>query len=442
MFGIGKLISFFKQDLFTGYAPPAYAPAAPDQPEPDLPPPSPARDMAKNALKAMGRENDADACNEADRYLGHIADHKDCNASERDIAGFYRQLCHDGFTAHTAAITMRTTLKVLAAGVSGLQNHAFFDVVDQIIKSPEGPQILAERAAQNEQHWCETARQEAGPAGLVGKCVVGITATGSDVFFGRRGPGNVYATAVAAAGGIPRQLYTVAGGAAEQTAKVDALLLPGGPDINPKLYGEWEKYDAHINTYPSIDFDRFEADCAKYAFKYEVPMLGICRGMQMMNVAGEGQLVQDIPRYHRAPDDRRDSHRIPSYQPAHPIWVYPDTILRTLMGTPEVVVNSNHHQCIDPRNMSKSFNVSAVSPDRVIEGIERKGGKFQIGVQYHPEQARKQDARQQRLFDALTQQGAAYRIERDKIKARVDQPPPRISAWGAYDPEKDRVGVR
>ena len=192
-----------------------------------------------------------------------------------------------------------------------------------------------------------------------------------------------YVEAVKRAGGQPRVLDSARDDAHGVIAEIDGLLLTGGGDVDPALYG----HPAHpsTKTVPS-ERDRFELELARGAMDANLPFLGICRGEQVMNVAGGGTLIQDIP----SEVTGALTHAIdtPLSTPAHEVWVSRGSRLWTAMheqvGDPETLqVNSRHHQAID--RVGKGFDVCATAPDGVIEAIEKPQLRFCIGVQWHPE---------------------------------------------------------
>lgn len=164
---------------------------------------------------------------------------------------------------------------------------------------------------------------------------------------------------------------------------LDGVLLTGGGDIDPALYHEAR----HARTAdPDAARDAFELDLARLAIKGNVPMLGVCRGLQVLNVAAGGTLIQDIASEVSHPL----AHQVdsPLYAFAHEVWVASGTALSSMMREQltdnEVLqVNSRHHQAI--RQTAPGFTVSATSPDGVIEAIERPGSRFCVAVQWHPE---------------------------------------------------------
>ncbi|MGE5244634.1 MAG: gamma-glutamyl-gamma-aminobutyrate hydrolase family protein [Betaproteobacteria bacterium] len=164
------------------------------------------------------------------------------------------------------------------------------------------------------------------------------------------------------------------------------LLLTGGDDVAPALYGQ----QAHTTVVPAEPGrDEFELALAREARARQLPVLAICRGLQVLNVACGGTLVQDIPS--EVPGALPHSLDVPPHQPmelAHEIWIERDTRLAAVLGdrisdADTCEVNSRHHQAV--KNVAPGFRVSATSPDGVIEAVEDPAAPFCIGVQWHPE---------------------------------------------------------
>jgi putative glutamine amidotransferase len=171
----------------------------------------------------------------------------------------------------------------------------------------------------------------------------------------------------------------------------DGVVIGGGDDVDPVRYGRNILKGANVEIdhgRDAVDFPVFAA-----AWRSNVPVLGICRGLQVVNVARGGTLVQDLPLErpsevaHRLPkkENRRD----------HPVTVEPGTRLHRIAGASEIDVNSRHHQAIE--RAADEFVVAATAPDGVIEAIEAKDGRWLVAVQWHPENLT-DDAVSQRLF--------------------------------------------
>jgi putative glutamine amidotransferase len=186
-----------------------------------------------------------------------------------------------------------------------------------------------------------------------------------------------YAAAIRRAGGTPRPL-SLAEAAAGALDGVDGLLLTGGDDVDPSFYGEV--------AHPTVESaepgrDAFEIDVIRRAIDRDVPVLAICRGLQVLNVACGGTLIQDIPS-EPAPHVTHDAQGPTTL--AHTVEVVPGSRLAALVGPDTTrAVNSRHHQSV--RALGAGLVVTAVAPDGVVEAAERPASRFCVGVQWHPE---------------------------------------------------------
>lgn len=201
-----------------------------------------------------------------------------------------------------------------------------------------------------------------------------------------------YVRAVAQAGGAPVLLPASGDLDALRAAfeSLDGLLFPGGADIQPETYG----HPRHPNL-GAVDpeLDEIELALARWALAEEKPILGVCRGQQLINVAAGGTLFQDIS------SEIADAlpHRVePRDQLAHGIEVEPASRLAGLLGATTVEVNSLHHQAV--RDVAPGFRMTARAPDGVIEGIEKPDHFFALAVQFHPEELVPGHAPSERLF--------------------------------------------
>ena len=164
------------------------------------------------------------------------------------------------------------------------------------------------------------------------------------------------------------------------------LMLTGGADVAPDKYGEARHPTVEE---PEPGRDDFELGLVSLARKQRLPILAICRGIQVLNVAYGGSLVQDIPS--QVPGALPHRLEVPPHQAfelAHEIWIDKDTLLSKLMrerlsDTDACEVNSRHHQAV--RQLGRGLVVSATAPDGVIEAIEDPAAGFCLGVQWHPE---------------------------------------------------------
>jgi putative glutamine amidotransferase len=197
------------------------------------------------------------------------------------------------------------------------------------------------------------------------------------------------------AGGVPIVLPAVEGDIPEALDVIDALILPGGGDIDPAHYGG-ARHEANYGI--SAERDGFELALARAALaRHDLPVLCICRGMQLLNVALGGDLVSHIP--DRFGEDV--AHRHPEHRPVqHLVRLEPKSRLGTILGIDELSVHSVHHQAVG--RLGEGLRAVAWSPDGVVEAVESERHPFLIGVQWHPELAALGDDRQRRLFEALS----------------------------------------
>jgi len=162
--------------------------------------------------------------------------------------------------------------------------------------------------------------------------------------------------------------------------KADGIIISGGEDVNPSLYGEPEEITrcGKINVYR----DQLEMNMIKYALNHKVPLLGICRGNQILNVTLGGSLIVDIPQ-----DIGSDSlHRKNGGATMHIVYIKDGTMLKRIVRADSGLVRSNHHQAV--KKLADMFRASAYAPDSVIEAIEPKDTTeypFVLGIQWHPE---------------------------------------------------------
>jgi putative glutamine amidotransferase len=167
------------------------------------------------------------------------------------------------------------------------------------------------------------------------------------------------------------------------TRGLDGLLFTGGDDLDPAHYHEARHPKTHLAEAPR---DEFELELARLAMAEDTPTLAVCRGLQVINVAAGGTLIQDIvSEVNEALGHQIDS---PLYAIAHEVWVARGSALGNIMqeqlGDGEVLqVNSRHHQAV--KQTAAGFDVCATAPDGIIEAIERPNSRFCIAVQWHPE---------------------------------------------------------
>lgn len=208
-----------------------------------------------------------------------------------------------------------------------------------------------------------------------------------------------YTAAIAAAGGLPitiplnlpppilRDLFE----------RLDGLLLAGGVDVDPAHYDE----PPHPNL-GRVDAARDDVELllTRWALAADLPVFGICRGVQMLNVAAGGSLWQDIgAQLHREPRHNYTAAESPRGRATHGVQVASGSRLAEVLGTCDVMVNSYHHQAV--KQPAEGFVAVAHSTDGVIEGIEAPARRYALGVQWHPEGMVDTEPTAPRLFAAF-----------------------------------------
>jgi putative glutamine amidotransferase len=214
-----------------------------------------------------------------------------------------------------------------------------------------------------------------------------------------------YSRVVAASGGVPvmipllddesslRALYDL----------TDGLLLPGGVDLDPATYGE-----SPLPTCGRLDpaRDRVELQFARWAIAEGKPLFGLCRGLQIVNVALGGTLYQDIAAQ-RSDAIKHDYFPTAGFardHVAHPVTIASGSRLDALVGAVSLGVNSMHHQAV--KDLAPGLVTTAIAPDGVIEALESSGDQFVIAVQWHPESLTDRDPRMHRLLTGFVQAAA------------------------------------
>lgn len=204
-----------------------------------------------------------------------------------------------------------------------------------------------------------------------------------------------YVHAVVAAGAVPVVLPVQSQGVAEMVGRLDALVLSGGPDVEPGRYGA--AAGPHTDE-PRTGRDDFELALLAEAQAAGLPVLAICRGMQLLNVARGGTLLQHVP------DAVGSSvHRpTPGVFARQEIHVETSSLLAEVLGSADVVVACHHHQAVD--GLGKGLEPVAWSADGLVEAVEDRSGAFLLGVQWHPEVGA-----DHRLFAALVEAASPSR---------------------------------
>jgi putative glutamine amidotransferase len=210
--------------------------------------------------------------------------------------------------------------------------------------------------------------------------------------------------AVYAAGGEPLSVHPSAPGgtiseadAARRLGFADGVLLPGGGDLHPVHYGGAR----HESLYDmDLEQDAFDLAVARWSLRAGRPLLAICRGLQVVNVALGGTLVQDMPRHHRHVQSE--------------LTLKPDTAVHGMLGQDVAIISCYHHQAVD--RLGTGLIATASADDGVVEAIElaEPGRGWFLAVQWHPEDTADGDPAQQRLFGALVSAAAASAAARNR----------------------------
>jgi len=179
---------------------------------------------------------------------------------------------------------------------------------------------------------------------------------------------------------------------------LDGLVLSGGGDIQPAAFGE---EDSGLLWSVDERRDRSELALAQWALAEGLPLLAICRGVQVLNVAAGGTLIQDIPTQVPGALTHSTVAGRPIAVVAHTVDVAPGSRLAALFAAGDLGVNSAHHQAV--KTVGPGLAVTARAPDGVIEGLERPDHPFCVGVQWHPEVMVESHPEMRRLFEALVE---------------------------------------
>ena len=244
------------------------------------------------------------------------------------------------------------------------------------------------------------------------KPIIGITPSPMDDTqehgsFHRYAIANTYTSAIEAAGGVPLVIPPQEGNIDDILDVIDGLLLSGGGDIDPAIYGDSETHEKTYGIHKGRD--DLELALARGAMERDVPTLCICRGIQVLNVALGGTLYQDVAdQFSSEISHRQQENGISKEDPGHEVDVQPDSLLAATYGAPSVAVNSFHHQSL--KEIAPDLRVNAVAPDGTIEGVEHPGKSWVLGVQWHPEMMFKAHGEHLKPFAALVE-NAANRVK-------------------------------
>lgn len=208
-----------------------------------------------------------------------------------------------------------------------------------------------------------------------------------------------YSRAVELAGGIPVTLpcYLDIESTREIVKRFDGFILAGGPDVDPMIYAD---HVAKGVTHVVPERDSFEFDLLDIIVKHDKPVLGICRGHQLMNVYFKGNLNQhDF--VDQVSEISHSGKKVPRFAPRHKVRLKEDSLIRQIFNEETLDVNSYHHQVID--EVGQNLVATAWSSDGSVEAIEHINHKFVIGVQWHPEMMVFNHEKQLKVFTALVE---------------------------------------
>jgi putative glutamine amidotransferase len=219
-----------------------------------------------------------------------------------------------------------------------------------------------------------------------------------------------YVEGVAGAGGAPVVLPPVGDESAAEALihGLDGLLLSGGSDLDPGYYGEEPVSELGV-TLP--ERDAFEIALVGLALRRGMPVFGICRGMQVLNVALGGTLYQDLPSQWEQ-DLLKHRQATPKWQPTHEVRVSEGSYIAEVIGRESVKVNSYHHQGI--RDLAEGLIVTGRSSDGVIEAVEAEdlSERWLLAVQWHAEAMRGSGPQQESLFEAHVSAAEGHALRR------------------------------
>ncbi|MDI6879985.1 MAG: gamma-glutamyl-gamma-aminobutyrate hydrolase family protein [Desulfitobacteriaceae bacterium] len=226
------------------------------------------------------------------------------------------------------------------------------------------------------------------------RSIIGITCD-HDYSQNRLFQTKAYVQAVVEAGGLPLLVpFFRAGQMNEELAqKLNGLMLTGGADIDPFFFGE-----PMLAATKEIDPERDEWEIAliQEFLRNDKPILGICRGMQVLNVAAGGSIYQDIS---SRPGTWKHRQQAPSWYPTHSVQIIPESKIVQVLNQQVLRVNSYHHQAV--KDVAPGFKVNARSEDGIIEGIESEDKLWVFGIQWHAETMWERDINQLMIFQAF-----------------------------------------
>ncbi len=214
-----------------------------------------------------------------------------------------------------------------------------------------------------------------------------------------------YFSAVEGAGGLPVMLPPLSGedDLPELLSHFDGILFTGGHDVDPSVYGREREEGCGLSISPQRD--ALEVPLLRLAMDRGMPILGICRGIQLINAVLGGTLWQDLPSQH--PSDIAHSQKEPHSVKTHEVVLQAGTPLAELLGKERIGVNTSHHQAI--RELAPSLRADAYSTDGLVEAVDRPGDSFFWAVQWHPERLFEGDEDSRKILRAFVQACSAAR---------------------------------
>lgn len=229
--------------------------------------------------------------------------------------------------------------------------------------------------------------------------IIGITTYGRNEL-GQYHLFSAYVESVRRAGGVPILLSPGETRSDRLIQAVDGLVFTGGGDIDPERYGG----NFHETIYKiDPERDRFELTLAQQAMQADVPVLGICRGMQVLSVASGGQLLPHVPDTFGIGVLHREEQLTPT---RHPVELVTSSQLAAIIGLTEIDVVSWHHQAVT--TVPPGWQVAAYAPDGLIEAVEHADHPWAIALQWHPEMSAADDPSQQAIFNAFVTAAATH----------------------------------